>query len=949
MSDFVELGNGPAPMRVTLVDGRDNALSLERRDDTGPVAWPSAPTLRLRDAAGVVVFDAAGVLSNSDSVASWTVPDAVVSLGTTRPVRGQIVLDGVVVFAGTVVVLDGWSGVCPSVDVGGASVVVGPPGPEGPPGDIQPFELLAAQANVWNVADPRWEIAGDGTKTDTAKINTLLVTAGEGATIVFPNHKALGLNRTWLVYGLGPDDAQPQDDSYYCWRGGGVTPLNGQTIVVEHGATVKCAPSDRYANATIYIGPDIDGVRLTGGGTLSGDRLEHTYTALGETNRWGNVVTYEFGYVVALHACQNVTIDNLTIINGLGDGICTIPSGRLSTNNYKPVRNLTVRDCTISGSRRNNLSFTGDDKVTVSNCLIADAGQVDTAGNDGTAPRAGIDIESSNNSDQPTGKFVFDGNTFVNNKNQDISQYNGWETIITNNVCSNQVGYGFGHQTIIANNIIRAPGRATGEGISANYFVGMPYRMKTLIDGNMVEGFGTGIRTAAHDVLCTNNQVFGFADRGVFIYTGDTVVAQDNWVFAPADPAKTTTAGFALGGVAEVTITGGRVDGCYTGVSTWTGPNNRVTVNGLEVRNAARGLNLLNMTDAHTSNNDVRLGGHGSGEVVNGYEFNGPVVSVCDAVSGATGDGFKVTASSSKVELHKPVVSAYSGSTSPIRWIGGKLAITEASLNLNKTSGTTYGVVASGAVGGTISGTFGSVNTAEFTAAADLGDCTGTINMRGVALTSSTVFVGGGGATTLVPGAGSGGGGGGGALISGTHKWIPGRYYTPPAAAYTTASSNASQVGVFYVPLWVPTDAAIDRIGCEITTAGPSGSEVKMGIYSSGSNFDPLTLLAELPAPIDATSPGVKDVALSATLSVDAGLYWIAVGVNDAIGLRRISGALPPVTNGSTPVTWANVARNTYATYPVSFTLPATAPTFGSGSVGWAAIVYAPLVHARAA
>ena len=31
------LGNGPAPMRVTLVDGRDNALGLERRDDTGPV------------------------------------------------------------------------------------------------------------------------------------------------------------------------------------------------------------------------------------------------------------------------------------------------------------------------------------------------------------------------------------------------------------------------------------------------------------------------------------------------------------------------------------------------------------------------------------------------------------------------------------------------------------------------------------------------------------------------------------------------------------------------------------------------------------------------------------------------------------------------------------------------------------------------------------------------
>jgi hypothetical protein len=66
------------------------------------------------------------------------VPDAVVSLGTARPVRGQIVLDGEVVFAGTVVVLDGWSGVCPSVDVGGAGVVVGPPGPAGPAGATGP-------------------------------------------------------------------------------------------------------------------------------------------------------------------------------------------------------------------------------------------------------------------------------------------------------------------------------------------------------------------------------------------------------------------------------------------------------------------------------------------------------------------------------------------------------------------------------------------------------------------------------------------------------------------------------------------------------------------------------------------------------------------------------------------------------------------------------------------
>ncbi|RUU70432.1 hypothetical protein EOC06_39070, partial [Mesorhizobium sp. M7A.F.Ca.MR.362.00.0.0] len=61
----------------------------------------------------------------------------------------------------------------------------------------------------------------------------------------------------------------------------------------------------------------------------------------------------------------------------------------LKTNqDYRTSEQIIIRRCEVRRSRRNNISITGCDMVTVEECLIEDAG----TGN-GTAPKFGIDIE----------------------------------------------------------------------------------------------------------------------------------------------------------------------------------------------------------------------------------------------------------------------------------------------------------------------------------------------------------------------------------------------------------------------------------------------------------------------------------------------------------------------------------------------------------------------------
>lgn len=78
------------------------------------------------------------------------------------------------------------------------------------------------------------------------------------------------------------------------------------------------------------------------------------------------------------------------------------------------------------------------------------------------------------------------------------------------------------------------------------------------------------------------------------------------------------------------------------------------------------------------------------------------------------------------------------------------------------------------------------------------------------------------------------------------------------------------------IPLPIADRTAVDRIACEVTSAGTTGAVVRLGIYEDNGENNPGALLVDA-GTVDATTTGVKELTISQTL--EPGLYWL-VAVN---------------------------------------------------------------------
>ena len=104
-------------------------------------------------------------------------------------------------------------------------------------------------------------------------------------------------------------------------------------------------------------------VRIHGKGSIVGDRWTHQ----GEEGEWG--------MGIRLYGAEDVTVSGLTIANCWGD--CIYIGGE--------TERVTIDSCVLRGSRRQGISITKGNDVTVSDCQIADIS--------GTNPQYAIDIE----------------------------------------------------------------------------------------------------------------------------------------------------------------------------------------------------------------------------------------------------------------------------------------------------------------------------------------------------------------------------------------------------------------------------------------------------------------------------------------------------------------------------------------------------------------------------
>ena len=143
-------------------------------------------------------------------------------------------------------------------------------------------------------------------------------------------------------------------------EGGTCLKVGDNTELVIDG-TLRLAPNGfKSYDMILVVG---NNVKIHGKGSIIGDKSKHT----GRQGEWG--------MGIRLQGSRNVTISGLTIADCWGD--CVYIGG--------DSKNTQISNCQLRGSRRQGISITKADGVTISNCMIANIS--------GTNPQYAIDIE----------------------------------------------------------------------------------------------------------------------------------------------------------------------------------------------------------------------------------------------------------------------------------------------------------------------------------------------------------------------------------------------------------------------------------------------------------------------------------------------------------------------------------------------------------------------------
>lgn len=126
---------------------------------------------------------------------------------------------------------------------------------------------------------------------------------------------------------------------------------------------------------------------------------------------------------------------------------------------------------------------------------------------------------------------------------------------------------------------------------------------------------------------------------------------------------------------------------------------------------------------------------------------------------------------------------------------------------------------------------------------------------------------------------------------------IAGRYYNPTGLLGVVSVGNADITATdraYCVPVMFDRDGTIDQIGLEVTTAGPTGSTIRMTIYSAAPshNRPDAKLLTTSPAAVSLTTIGIKTFTVSLAV-VKNTIYYLTMAAVFASGTPYIKGAAP--------------------------------------------------------
>ncbi|MGY0700880.1 right-handed parallel beta-helix repeat-containing protein [Bacillus subtilis] len=363
----------------------------------------------------------------------------------------------------------------------------------------------------------KYGICCDGTEAaaTTAGFNQALKDASEAGICEIDIPRGI-----YLIDGVNEESALKPEE-----HAGIIVPSN-MTLNLHPEAEFRVVPNSSFGYSCFYIG-EVENVTMRGG-KIRGERYQHDFTGHGDFEK---KETHEWGYGINIHGSRNVVIEGVDIADCTGDCIMVNAQGMLNVSwtTYRPARNITIKNCKLDGARRNNISVTGGEDVKIHDNEITNAGI-----NDGCKPMFGIDIEGYGEGDidyEEPRNVKITNNTFAGNVAQSVCNFSGYEVVIDGNHSDNSISYGYGTDTVIANNtLVRRDKKytaITGLGVSAGF-----NGNNATITGNTIKGFSSGIDVRGADVTVSGNTITELSADGIALATfeAENVQFSDNTV-----------------------------------------------------------------------------------------------------------------------------------------------------------------------------------------------------------------------------------------------------------------------------------------------------------------------------------------------------------------------------------------------------------------------------------
>lgn len=372
------------------------------------------------------------------------------------------------------------------------------------------LQLESEYTNRFVIRPEEWGIHTDGTHAEetTAGLNAAILSAkAQGYTeMVIPAGD-------YLIDGVSKTHREPQKEA-------GVQLPSDIRLILDPNARLKVKPNGALGYSCLYL-KNAQNVTIEGG-QLIGERYEHDYE--GDPRK----DTHEYGFGIYSHGSHNIVIDNVRIKDFTGDGIFVASTGLLNTSDpYTPSSKITIRNCTLDGNGRNNISITACDGALVENNLIVRAGI-----NDGYEPKYGLDIENYGEGEidyEEALTVIVRNNVFRDNVQGAINNYNGYQVIIEGNHCDHTISSGYCANAVIANNVFYREDNEKvaimGIGISSG-FEGNSVTMT----GNVIEGFKSGIQVQGKDIVVFGNTVTNTTETAIHALHSDNVLISGNSV-----------------------------------------------------------------------------------------------------------------------------------------------------------------------------------------------------------------------------------------------------------------------------------------------------------------------------------------------------------------------------------------------------------------------------------